>query len=754
MTEITDINSSKSSMGVVIVNLPPARWESHFKTDDQKSVAPTVQNLNFNNIFIYNFYTVDERTRYNFNNPFFNQNVMRKIKLLSGKNMDSDGFNRISSGKLPSFIRLAWKPPGGFESRNVAVKSKIDKFKYLVGLSNRPPRGMTANQITPMKSYDEYDNFELQQNDFVKVTNEYLDMFSSIGDDGSTVNNWFATEVDSTGFEARQNFLWDDIIGKTEYKNLLKVSSMRTYTGRFSTVPPSSKDKVYFDKYFNNSSAENSKSVVDVRDSALLENLDFPETESQPEDVTVVMNSNFLWKLGTSSTSFSGEILGMQSRIRNLSYWQEFMDKLGIEKSSDDIEEIAGENIGPLEKTLSKSSCYSSEILKTSVPPGLSDFYIVGFVIEKEQIVEPGEEDEVKYNSEKFPLIFLPCSNNESGTAGVIPNRYIDAALNYDKEYKYTIRAVLTFDITIPDSNSGKMIKRSYFVNTPYSNILRIETRETKPPSYPRDISAFHEYYKKALTLNWAFPVDKQRDTTYFAIFRRSSIYEPFRLLQIYDFNYSISDEEESARELKILLEYSGYKRRGQEFSDSYDLIKRLELGDSNTTYSDFSFIPDRDYIYTVCAIDAHGQISNYGAQIKVNLDSRTYRLSVRQISPPGAPLVFPNWYISSRAFQDSARTARYRRAVLKFRPDYKKIKFGPGEGTVKDIVKCMDPEDGGNLSNSYYLQILNPDRNDDIVLKYQIDDRTEFNLGDFAEVEEVAELLGVSKSQIGPSEE
>ena len=50
MTEITDISSSKSSMGVVIVNLPPPRWESHFKSDDQESVSPTVQNLNFNNL--------------------------------------------------------------------------------------------------------------------------------------------------------------------------------------------------------------------------------------------------------------------------------------------------------------------------------------------------------------------------------------------------------------------------------------------------------------------------------------------------------------------------------------------------------------------------------------------------------------------------------------------------------------------------------------------------------------------------------
>jgi hypothetical protein len=750
MVDIKNNKASKTSMGVVIVNVPPPRWESHFKKDDQETSAPTVQNLNFNNIFIYNFYTQNERTRYSFNNPIFNQKTMEQIKTITGKNVESDGFNKISSGKVPSYIRLAWKPPGGFDKDNVASKSQIDVFRYLVGLTKKRPSDMSTSQVLAMSGSEEYDSFEVQQRDFVNITNEYLDMFSAMGEDGSTTNNWFALEVDSTGYAQRQEFLWKDVVGKAEYKNMLSVSSTKEYSADgLKTTPPSMTDK-----YFNNSAAGDSKSVVDVRDSALLENLDYPETEAIPEDVTIVMNSEFLWRMGINSSGFSGELLGMQARVKNLIYWKEFMDKLGIQKSSGDIETIVGEPAGPLERTLSSAACYDVEVINSFTNSGISDFKLVGFVIEKEQAVEPGEDDEVKYRSEKFPLIFVSCFNNEEGTAGDIPNRYLDAALNYDKEYKYTIRGIVTFSITIPLGNTGDMIKRSYFVNTPYSNILRVETRETKAPSYPRDISAFYEYYKKALTLNWAFPVDKQRDSTYFAIFRRNTMYEPFRLLQIYDFNYSIEDEEQSLREIKVLLEYSDFIANKKRPPNRHDLVKRLELGDPNTIYSDFTFKSDRDYIYTVCAIDAHGQISNYGAQLKINLDAKTHNLSVRQISPPGAPLVFPNWYVSTRAFQDSARTARYRRAVVKFRPDYKKIKLGRGEGAIKDVVKCMDPDAGGHLSNCYYLQILNPDRNDDIVLKYQIDDRTDFNMGDFAEIEEVAGLLGVSKNQIKTDDE
>ena len=169
-----------------------------------------------------------------------------------------------------------------------------------------------------------------------------------------------------------------------------------------------------------------------------------------------------------------------------------------------------------------------------------------------------------------------------------------------------------------------------------------------------------------------------------------------------------------------------------------------------SSSYTDFSFVPNKEYIYAVCAIDAHGQMSNYSSQMKITLDEKTHNLSVRQISPPGAPLVFPNWFIKSKAFVDVARTARYRRAILRFRPDYKKVKVGPGNGETRDIVKTIDKSGGGNSNNCYYLQILNPDRNEDIVLKYQIDDTSQFDISLYEEKEEVAGLIGLSPSDLG----
>ena len=132
--------------------------------------------------------------------------------------------------------------------------------------------------------------------------------------------------------------------------------------------------------------------------------------------------------------------------------------------------------------------------------------------------------------------------------------------------------------------------------------------------------------------------------------------------------------------------------------------------------------------------------MSNYSSQIRVRLDSKVYKLEIQQISPPGAPLVFPNYFIKTKAFQDVARAANYRKATLRFRPDYKKVSVN---SNIKNIVNGIDEERGGNESNCYFLQIINPDRANDIVLKYQIDDRLIMENNE-EELRKVAKLIGI----------
>lgn len=745
MSEITplgliDGSKSKHSKAVVIAVSKPPSWRSPFKSDQDRSVA----NLNFENIFVYNFYTLDERTRYNFeseanrqkNSPF-RPEVDTAIRDITGKVIGEypsqafDDFNRTVNERIPSYVRLAWEPPPGFNNPEmVASDSRITAFKYMCGLLPREPE--TEYPFRPISR----ESFELQQQDYIAITNEYLDMFSFDGV-GNQVNNWFAEEVDSSHFQPRLEFIYKFILGsEKKYKNFLPDNFS------LDSCHPIYKN--------TNGSIDSSEAVVQTYDSALLEDLNLPIYDKTiPEDTTVVLNTDYSWSVSRASAKSSGMLLNMQTRMRNVKYWQEILTKAGISKvkessqgiTYDDVFEKTGMPDGPLENIMKNGVAYQIENIDGYSPNEAPEFKLAGFVIEKTQKVETekGEEDEVKWNYEKFPLIFVPCKSGSSPTTS-----YLDNSVNYDKEYDYSVRAVYSFSLTVPLEGRKSMIWH-YFLNSPHSTLLTIETREVQPPPYPRDVSAFHEYYSEdngCLALHWAFPVAKQRDVAYFAIFRRKSIYEPFQLLQIYDFNYSISDPDQSAREIKAIVidpddidpELTGGPLNTRE------KIKRLTANDPKTVFKDKNFRPDTDYIYTVCAIDAHGQMSNYSSQLKVRLDSKVYNLEVQQVSPPGAPLVFPNYFIKTKAFQDVARAANYRKATLRFRPDYKKVKVN---NSIKNIVNGIDEERGGNESNCYFLQIMNPDRANDIVLKYQVDDRLIMENNE-EELRKVAELVGI----------
>jgi len=743
---------AKFSKAVIIAVSKPPSWKSPFTT-----TAADVKNLSFENIFVYNFFTMDERTRYSFHNPEY---ITRGDSVTNAAITDITGqqvrgrahFDRVASNMIPSFVRLTWTPPPGFTTTStIASKDRIDAFTYLGGGAGH---NHTSYQFSPIST----ESFELQQQDYVRITNEYLDMFS-FDPDGNSVNNWFAEEIDSTHFQQRLDFLYNRVIGNKKYKNFAGKGILSPDVDNIIHTSLTSTDSKLNNSVGNTS---DSNSVVQVYDSALLEDLNFPTwNKALPEDTTVVLNTDYAWSIAAASSKCSGTLLGMQARVRNIKYWQEVLTKADAKVDSEvafsDILETTGRQVGPFEHIIRNSYPYDIEDLNRHAGQPNLDFRLAGFVIEKTQRVETeetdrkptGEEDEVRLAYEKFPLIFVPC------TPGSIATSYVDAAVNYDKEYDYVIRAVFTFSLDVPVDHDGEIrnLTFHYFINSPHSTILTIETRETQAPPYPRDVWAFHEYYtgdSGCLALHWAFPVAKQRDIAYFAIFRRKSIYEPFQLLQIYDFNYSISDPDQSAREIKAKIFNHDIGELGV-FSSSLgapstrDKIKRLGPGDPKTMFKDKTFLSDTDYIYTVCAIDAHGQMSNYSTQLRVRLNSQQYKLDVRQVSPPGAPLVLPNFFIKGKAFEDVGRTANYKKAILRFRPDYKSVKVN---GNIKKIVNAIDKNDGGDESNCYYLQIINPDRANDIVLKYQVNDKLDLS-DDPEALRNVAGLIGIPKENL-----
>ena len=61
---------SKISNALPIVRIKPPQWTDIFTDGDDGRIG-LANGCTFDNIFIYNFYTNDERDRYSFDNPNF-----------------------------------------------------------------------------------------------------------------------------------------------------------------------------------------------------------------------------------------------------------------------------------------------------------------------------------------------------------------------------------------------------------------------------------------------------------------------------------------------------------------------------------------------------------------------------------------------------------------------------------------------------------------------------------------------------------
>lgn len=737
--------SSSPSRGLIVLNVTPPRWSS-WKKDPAAAAHINNINQNYDNMFVYNFFTEDERDKYSYENPNFDFSELYNTLGIDGRLIQKAGeeSNRITSGYLPSFIRLSWDNSNVWSSDNVASYLTIKDFKIISGLieSGRFITGETniynaSNTSIPIrgsKNSNQSASFEMHQQDWLNISNEYLDMFSDLGFLSMPIGNpWFVEEADGSNTKNRLDFLRNQVIGTqdTNYKNFLRVGEISDENPAINPMASASE---------LGAPDVTSIAIPTTEDSAMLERVEYPEEFESP-DITVILNSEHALDISRASFKTSGKILSTQSRIRNFRHMLEY-SRTTTEKPEDWV--------SPLQQVLNqgtyfKETSFISENGDLYDVGQLSKFRLAGFVIEKEETYSERINGEFENVSRKYPLIFIPCSRSSDNSNPEIPNTYLDAAVNYGSEYRYSIRSVFTFSLCFKRPGSNAVIKRDYLVNSSYSESIQISCLESTPPPPPRDFSAFFDFTRAnrfsqgKLNLTWAFPQNKQRDTAGFAIFSRKSIYEPFQLKKILDFNFSIKENSQRINNFKIKLSTPGDW-------DATSLVRHLSKGDSFTNYLDEDFELDTDYIYTICSLDAHGQISNYGAQLLINFDSRLSRLSLEQISPPGAPLVFPNWFLKSKAFQDVARISKYKKAVLKFRPDYKEIKVGNSTNSYKKkIVHGISENYGGHENNAYFMQIINPDRGKDIVLKYQINDKILPTLNDEEERERVAEMLGVT---------
>ena len=244
---------------------------------------------------------------------------------------------------------------------------------------------------------------------------------------------------------------------------------------------------------------------------------------------------------------------------------------------------------------------------------------IVGYVIDKYEVLSDGTTKQLQ------PII---VDNADTNTT-------VDIRIRYNQKYCYAIRTIALFHLPAIDIEADDVGMIQVLISSKPSAKCYVTVQDDHAPPPPADINFTWNYESDRLLIHWAFPPNTQRDIKKFQVFRRKDIQSPYELLKEYDFDdsaiHAIPTEDPEPR----LIEY---------------------LTSPVTFYTDDDFTKDSRYMYTVCAIDAHGMTSCYGTQFELTFDRFKNALVKRLVSHSGAPKPYPNIYIEGEGFVNVAR--------------------------------------------------------------------------------------------------
>lgn len=304
---------------------------------------------------------------------------------------------------------------------------------------------------------------------------------------------------------------------------------------------------------------------------------------------------------------------------------------------------------------------------------------IIGYIIDKTEYTDQGVII-------KDPII---VENPEASTT-------VDLKVRYGGRYGYKIRSIAYMETMCVDLDpeSNDIVVASFLVSSQPSEEIRFDCVETTPPPAPADFKITWDYKSGSPLLQWAFPVNPQRDIKHFQIFRRATVDEPFELIKQYSFNDSEAPRSINEIPDPVLVE------------DTTNNIK--------TSYLDLEFNKDSRCIYAVCSIDAHGFTSNYSQQFECYFDRYSNKMYKNLISISGAPKPYPNFFLRRDAFVDMMKISGKHKLNVIFNPEFLKVYDRLGND-----MKFLKTES----DSSYIIQMINVDLQDDETLTIKLND-------------------------------
>lgn len=324
------------------------------------------------------------------------------------------------------------------------------------------------------------------------------------------------------------------------------------------------------------------------------------------------------------------------------------------------------------------------------------DYKILGFEIEKfEYLSDAGLK--------KLQTIYV-----EDGSA----TSFIDRDVLYGKTYFYSVKTIASVSYTVSNleddnitSNFSNIV--SYVSSPPRT--ADVSCFEYKPPPPPADISFVYDHASSCMRICWTMPPNRQQDIKQFQVLRRKSVFHPYELIAHFDFDDTVKGSSDIDFETGEITDTSVYFKVNRPVYNFLD----------EDFYVDTETFTKTSYIYTMCAIDAHGIISNYSSQYEVSYDPYKSATLIDQISPPNSPRQYPNMYLDEDLFSDSIQISGdiATKMQVYLTPDafsvYDEIpspvntnrKYTRKYSKIVELVSPGDP-----LPSSYVIQVINMD--------------------------------------------
>jgi hypothetical protein len=352
--------------------------------------------------------------------------------------------------------------------------------------------------------------------------------------------------------------------------------------------------------------------------------------------------------------------------------------------------------------------------------PQLS-FKSVGYVIEK-RLSTTGTTDQPN------PTLTVSAPEQFFVESPDITELY-DSNVAYNQTYYYSVKSVTAFRAYVTDKATGLNFAVVFLVASEPARTF-VQCVDIEPPAPPTDFFVGVDQVTNKPMLTWNFPVDTRRHVKYFQVFKRKNrgryrpVQLPFELVAMYDFNDLtgaqgvVYDKVFDPTYFRFLLPGTENAMNRSALIDLRAPGARLGGTVTSTSFIDHEFKPGDYCIYSVVAVDAHGQSSCYSNQIGVSFSRERNTIERTDISPPGAPKTYPNLLVDKQVFLDTIKNEGYSQMTIVFNPDFMTLNNVRDD----DLSLVKTKESGGE----YVIKLINLDLQKDQTVKFEVlDTRT-----------------------------